>query len=135
MDLYSFLPDSLAYCSLIYPALSLQLSCLFGIIYNTIFCFIYIGRRHYNNHDKRRFSGKRCRSRACMVSSKNRLSALVMASIISGFLLIIGFVLFIIPGLILALFFYFLAQAIILDATSSLKAFTASYKFVLERTL
>ena len=65
------------------------------------------------------------------VSSKNRLSALVMASIISVFLLIIGYVLFIIPGLILTLFFYFLAQAIILDGTSSLKAFTASYKFVL----
>jgi hypothetical protein len=63
-------------------------------------------------------------------SSKNRLSALVIASIISGFLLTMGYLLFIIPGLILTLIFYFVVQAIIIDGASAMESFTTSYRFV-----
>jgi hypothetical protein len=62
------------------------------------------------------------------VSSK--MGSLVLASIIGGVLILIGLVLFVIPGLILSILFYFMAQAVVIDNARPTEALSKSYRFV-----
>jgi hypothetical protein len=63
-------------------------------------------------------------------SAKSKLITLVVAAIIVSVILFLGYMLLIIPGLILTLLLYFVAQAIMIDDKSALDSLGASYNFV-----
>jgi uncharacterized membrane protein len=62
--------------------------------------------------------------------TKGKLGALIVASIVVSVILFLGYVLFVIPGLILTLLLYFVAQAIMIDDKGALESLGASYDFV-----
>jgi hypothetical protein len=63
-------------------------------------------------------------------TSKPKMKPLILTSIMAGILTALGYVLFIIPGLILSVIFYFMAQAVMIDGKSGTLALKTSYAFV-----
>jgi hypothetical protein len=63
-------------------------------------------------------------------STKGKLAALIVAAIVVSVILFFGYVLLVIPGLILTLLLYFVAQAIMIDNKGALESLGASYNFV-----
>jgi len=63
-------------------------------------------------------------------TSKPKMKPLILTSIQAGILTALGYVLFIIPGLILSVIFYFMAQAVMIDGKSGTLALKTSYAFV-----
>jgi hypothetical protein len=63
-------------------------------------------------------------------TSKPKMKPLILTSILAGILTALGYVLFIIPGLILSVIFYFMAQAVMIDGKSGTMALKTSYSFV-----
>jgi hypothetical protein len=62
--------------------------------------------------------------------TKGKLGALIVAAIVVSIILSLGYVLLIIPGLILTLLLYFVAQTIVIDNKGALESLGASYEFV-----
>ncbi len=63
-------------------------------------------------------------------SSKSRMEPLILSSILAGIITALGYLLLIIPGLILSFIFYFVAQAVMIDGKSGMEALKTSYNFV-----
>lgn len=63
-------------------------------------------------------------------STKGKLGALIIAAIVVSVILFLGYVLLVIPGLILTLLLYFVAQTIMIDNKGALESLGASYDFV-----
>lgn len=64
--------------------------------------------------------------------SRGKMEPLIFSSIIAGVITALGYVLLIIPGLILSFAFYFVAQAVMIDGRSGTEALKRSYTFVKE---
>lgn len=63
-------------------------------------------------------------------ASRSRIEPLIWTSILAGIIIVMGYVLLIVPGLILSAIFYFVAQAVIIDGKSGTEALKASYGFL-----
>jgi hypothetical protein len=63
-------------------------------------------------------------------TSKPKMQPLILTSILAGILTALGYMLLIIPGLILTVIFYFVAQAVMIDGRSGTIALKTSYGFV-----
>ena len=59
-----------------------------------------------------------------------KMEPLVLTSLLAGIIVAFGYVLFLIPGLILSFAFYFVAQTVMIDGKSGIEALKASYRFV-----
>jgi hypothetical protein len=59
-----------------------------------------------------------------------KMEPLLLTSILAGIIVAFGYVLFLIPGLILSFAFYFVAQTVMIDGKSGVEALKASYRFV-----
>jgi hypothetical protein len=55
---------------------------------------------------------------------------LLLTSLLAGIIVALGYVFFLIPGVILSFAFYFVAQAVMIDGQSGTQALKASYRFV-----
>jgi len=75
------------------------------------------------------YGGGRANLSKSVDSAKLKIAPLLVASIAVGFILSIGYMLFVIPGLILTLLLYFVAQAIMIDDMGAKDALIASYNF------
>jgi len=62
--------------------------------------------------------------------TKGKLGSLIAVAIVVPVILFLGYVLFVIPGLILTLLLFFVAQAIMIDNKGALESLGASYEFV-----
>lgn len=62
--------------------------------------------------------------------TKGKLGSLMVVAIVVPVILFLGYVLFIIPGLILTLLLFFVAQTIMIDNKGALESLGASYEFV-----
>jgi uncharacterized membrane protein len=62
--------------------------------------------------------------------ARDKIVTLVAASILSGILIALGYLLLIIPGLILTVALYFVAQAVMIDERGAIGSLSASYRFV-----
>jgi hypothetical protein len=76
------------------------------------------------------FEGGRADLSSAWESTKGKLAALIVAAIVVSVILFFGYVLLVIPGLILTLLLYFVAQAIMIDNKGALESLGASYNFV-----
>ena len=79
---------------------------------------------------KQATSGGRSDISAAWQSSKPRMEPLILSSLLAGIIVALGYMLFVIPGLILSFAFYFVAQAVMIDGRSGVQALRASYRFV-----
>ncbi len=79
---------------------------------------------------KQATSGGRADISAAWQSSKPRMEPLILSSLLAGIIVALGYMLFVIPGLILSFAFYFVAQAVMIDGRSGVQALRASYRFV-----
>jgi len=68
-------------------------------------------------------------SRAWKATSA-KMEPLVLTSLLAGIIVALGYVLFLIPGLILSFAFWFVAQTVMIDGKSGTQALKASYRFV-----
>jgi hypothetical protein len=59
-----------------------------------------------------------------------RIEPLVLTSLLAGIVVALGYVFFLIPGVILSFAFYFVAQTVMIDGKSGTQALKASYRFV-----
>jgi len=59
-----------------------------------------------------------------------KMEPLVLTSLLAGIIVALGYVLFLIPGLILSFAFWFVAQTVMIDGKSGTQALKASYRFV-----
>ncbi|MDM7934083.1 MAG: hypothetical protein QUS08_01665 [Methanothrix sp.] len=75
-------------------------------------------------------SGRKVDLRIAWESSKGRMEPLVLSSILAGILTALGYLLFVIPGVVLTFALYFVAQAVMIDKMSGMQALKASYRFV-----
>ena len=76
------------------------------------------------------FEGGRADLSSAWESTKSKLAPLIVAAIVVSVILFFGYVLLVIPGLILTLLLYFVAQAIMIDNKGALESLGASYNFV-----
>lgn len=76
------------------------------------------------------FEGGRADLSGAWESTKGKLVTLIVAAIVVSVILFLGYVLLVIPGLILTLLLYFVAQAIMIDDKGALESLGASYNFV-----
>ena len=76
------------------------------------------------------FKGGRSDLSSAWEITKGKLATLIIAAIVVSIILFIGYVLLIIPGLILTLLLYFVAQAIMIDNNGALESLGTSYNFV-----
>lgn len=79
---------------------------------------------------KQASSGGKSDISAAWQSAKQRMEPLILSSLLAGIIVALGYVLLIIPGLILSFAFYFVAQAVMIDGKSGVQALSASYRFV-----
>jgi len=63
-------------------------------------------------------------------STKGKIGALLIASLLVAIILFLGYTCLIIPGLILTFLLYFVAQAIMIDDEGAVGSLKASYRFV-----
>ncbi len=63
-------------------------------------------------------------------ASKGKMEPLILSSILAGVITVVGYILFIIPGIILSFVLYFVAQAVMIDGKSGMEALKMSYNFV-----
>jgi len=75
-------------------------------------------------------AGNRADLNIAWKTSKPKMKPLILTSILAAILTALGYVLFIIPGLILSVIFYFMAQAVMIDGKSGTVALKTSYGFV-----
>ena len=75
-------------------------------------------------------AGNRADLNIAWETSKPKMKPLILTSILAAILTALGYVLFIIPGLILSVIFYFMAQAVMIDGKSGTVALKTSYGFV-----
>ncbi len=68
-------------------------------------------------------------SRAWQATSA-KMEPLVLTSLLAGIIVAFGYVLFLIPGVILSFAFWFVAQTVMIDGKSGTQALKASYRFV-----
>ncbi len=59
-----------------------------------------------------------------------RMEPLVLTSLLAGIIVALGYVLFLIPGVLLSFAFYFVIQMVMIDGKSGTEALKASYRFV-----
>ncbi len=59
-----------------------------------------------------------------------KMEPLVLTSLLAGIIVALGYVFFLIPGVILSFAFYFVAQTVMIDGQSGTQALKASYHFV-----
>ena len=59
-----------------------------------------------------------------------KMEQLVLTSLLAGIIVALGYVFFLIPGVILSFAFYFVAQTVMIDGQSGTQALKASYRFV-----
>jgi hypothetical protein len=59
-----------------------------------------------------------------------KMEPLVLTSLLAGIIVAFGYVLFLIPGVILSFAFWFVAQTVMIDGKSGIEAMKASYRFV-----
>jgi hypothetical protein len=59
-----------------------------------------------------------------------RMEPLVLTSFLAGIIVALGYVFFLIPGVILSFAFYFVAQTVMIDGQSGIQALKVSYRFV-----
>jgi uncharacterized membrane protein len=76
------------------------------------------------------YSGGRANLSKSFGEAKSKAGSLLVAAVIVGVVLAIGYMLLIIPGLILTVLLYFVAQSIMIDNKSAVESLTASYNFV-----
>ena len=79
---------------------------------------------------KQASSGGKADISAAWQSTRLRMEPLILSSLLAGIIVALGYVLLIIPGLILSFAFYFVAQAVMIDGKSGVQALSASYRFV-----
>ena len=70
---------------------------------------------------KEAFSGRKVELAYTWDSSRGRIEPLIWTSVLTGIIIVLGYVLLIIPGLILSAIFYFVAQAVMIDGKSAPK--------------
>jgi hypothetical protein len=63
-------------------------------------------------------------------ATSTRMEPLILTSLLAGIIVALGYLLFFIPGVILSFAFYFVAQTVMIDGQSGVKALKASYNFV-----
>jgi hypothetical protein len=63
-------------------------------------------------------------------ASKSKMATLIFASILSSISIAVGYMLLLIPGLILTAVLYFVAQAVMIDESGVIESLSASYRFV-----
>jgi hypothetical protein len=76
------------------------------------------------------FEGGRADLNNAWESTKGKLVTLIIAAIVVSVILVLGYALLVIPGLILTLLLYFVAQAIMIDDKGALESLGTSYNFV-----
>jgi len=59
-----------------------------------------------------------------------KMEPLVLTSLLAGIIVALGYVFFLIPGIILSFAFYFVAQTVMIDGKSGTEALKESYRFV-----
>ncbi len=64
--------------------------------------------------------------------SKAKMGPLILSSILAGVITVLGYVLLVVPGIILSFVFYFVAQTVMIDGRSGMEALKESYVFVKE---
>ncbi|MCJ7444167.1 MAG: hypothetical protein MUO26_06510 [Methanotrichaceae archaeon] len=79
---------------------------------------------------KAAFEGGKAYTSLAWESVKEKLQSLLVASILVGILIILGFLLLILPGIVLYFLLYFVAQTIIIDKKGAAESLSASYKFI-----
>jgi len=62
--------------------------------------------------------------------TREKMEPLVLTSLLAGIMVAFGYVLFLIPGVILSFAFWFVAQTVMIDGKSGTEALKASYRFV-----
>jgi len=62
--------------------------------------------------------------------TREKMEPLVLTSLLAGIIVAFGYVLFLIPGVILSFAFWFVAQTVMIDGKSGTEALKASYRFV-----
>lgn len=62
-------------------------------------------------------------------NAKSKIVTLVAASILSGILIALGYLLLVVPGLILTAILYFVAQAVMIDGKGVIESLFTSYRF------
>jgi hypothetical protein len=62
--------------------------------------------------------------------SKSKMGPLILSSLLAGIIIALGYMLFIIPGIILSFAFYFVAQVVMIEGKSGSLALRESYGFV-----
>jgi hypothetical protein len=77
-------------------------------------------------------AGNRADINSAWESSKGRMEPLILSSILAGIITVLGYLLLIIPGIILSFIFYFVAQAVMIDGRSGMEALKTSYGFMKE---
>jgi hypothetical protein len=76
------------------------------------------------------FAGDAANLTKAWESTKGKVGTLFIASLLSSIIMIIGYILLVIPGLILTFLLYFIAQAIMIDDMGAVDALKASSRFV-----
>lgn len=79
---------------------------------------------------KEAFDGDAASLSKAWVATKGKIGTLFLSSVLSSILIVIGYILIIIPGLILTFLLYFIAQAIMIDDKEAVDALKTSYSFV-----
>jgi hypothetical protein len=62
--------------------------------------------------------------------TRSKMEPLLLTSLLAGVIVVFGYVLFFIPGVILSFAFWFVAQTVMIDGKSGADALKASYRFV-----
>jgi hypothetical protein len=75
-------------------------------------------------------SGKKADLSYAWQATMAKTEPLLITSLLAGIIIALGFVFFIIPGVILSFAFYFVAQTVMIDGHSGTQALKASYRFV-----
>lgn len=76
------------------------------------------------------FAGRKVDLAIAWNASKDRMEPLILTSLLAGVIITIGYVLLIVPGIVLSVIFYFVAQAVMIDGRSGTEALRESYGFL-----
>lgn len=63
-------------------------------------------------------------------ATKAKMEPLVLTSFLAGIIVALGYVFFLIPGVILSFAFWFVAQTVMIDGKSGIDALKSSYRFI-----
>lgn len=75
-------------------------------------------------------SGKKVDLNYAWEASKGMIEPLILSSILAGIITVVGYLLLVIPGIILSFALYFVAQAVMIDGRSGVDAIKTSWAFV-----